>query len=151
MSKEYSLISLKPDVYRGGFKKLILNTCKKSALKVKYHKRMWLTESMMRTYLPALNKMPEAWQRIFIYTYLSHPTDVYLLYGENAINQTTRIKKELRAQYVEGNPQMTPFNLMHSTNSYEDLLVNVKVLMPEKYDIVSGRKLPLLKRLFPFL
>lgn len=148
MDGEYALISLKPDAYRRGMKKMILKTCKKAGLRVKYHKKMWLTEEMMRTYQPVLNQMPEAWQRVFIFTYLAHPTDVYLLYGEKAIEKTSQIKKEMRERYVVGNPQMTPFNLMHSASSYQDLVVNVKVLMPEKCDVVLGRRVSWFQRLF---
>lgn len=40
MDGEYALISLKPDAYRRGMKKMILKTCKKAGLRVKYHKNV---------------------------------------------------------------------------------------------------------------
>ena len=137
MAKEYSVILFKPDAYRRKMVKPILKMCLAEDLKIAYHKKMWLTEEMMRTYQPVLNHMPYFWQCMFINVYLSAPTDVYLLYGEDAINKTTKIKTEVRAKYVKGHPQMTPFNLLHSSTSHGDLILNVLALMPEKINLVK--------------
>ena len=136
MSKEYTIILFKPDAYRRKLVKPILKMCLAEDLKIAYHKKMWLTEEMMRTYQPILNQMPYFWQCMFINVYLAAPTDVYLLKGEDAINKTTKIKTLVRHQYVKGHPQMTPFNLMHSSTSHEDLVLNVLALIPEKINLV---------------
>ena len=136
MSKEYTIILFKPDAYRRKLVKPILIMCLAEDLKIAYHKKMWLTEEMMRTYQPILNQMPYFWQCMFINVYLAAPTDVYLLKGEDAINKTTKIKTLVRHQYVKGHPQMTPFNLMHSSTSHEDLVLNVLALIPEKINLV---------------
>lgn len=144
MAAEYTLILLKPDAYRRKLVKTILKTCAEAGLKIVYKKTMYLTEEMMRTYQPVLNLPGQDgttdWQYLFINAYTQIPTDVFLMKGKDAITKTNRIKKELREKYVKGNATYTPYNLLHSTNSYEDLLVNVKVLIPEKWDLVQKKK-----------
>ena len=56
MTKEYSLISFKPDAYRRKMTKTILKAFKTEGLKPVYHKKLWLTEDMILDYQPVTKK-----------------------------------------------------------------------------------------------
>ena len=137
MTKEYSLISFKPDAYRRKMTKTILKAFKTEGLKPVYHKKLWLTEDMILDYQPVTKKMPPMMQKMFIYTYMAHETDIYLMQGPDATRKTNEIKRNLRNAYVKGNPQETPFNLFHSSDNKPDLMRNVRVLMPEKLALIK--------------
>lgn len=141
MNDNYSLILLKPDAYKRNLVKTILDYIKQEGLEIVYSKNMYLTEDMLRGYQPLLN-LPNNegetdWQNEIIDAYTQVATDVFLLKGQNAIEKTKKIKKDLRNTYISGENKFIIYNLVHSVDDIDDLVLNVSILMPEKIALLK--------------
>lgn len=142
-SQEFSLILLKPDAYERNLVDVILQAIKDEKLNIVYQKKILLSEKMLRGYQPLLNEPNDEgkvdWQYDIINAYTKEPTDVYLLEGQDAIKKTNKIKSSLREKYISGEKKYTIYNLLHSVDDQDDLELNVKILLPEKLDLVKRR------------
>ena len=140
----YSLILFKPDVYSRNLGDAILQEFHNNGLEVVYHKKMQLTEKMLRAYQPLLNEPDDfgetAWQYDIINAYTQVPTDVFLLKGPNALEKTNEIKQYLRDKYIPGENKYIIYNLLHTADDAADLELNVGVLIPEKLDLLKKRR-----------
>ncbi len=135
--KNYSVLLIKPDAIRKNLLWIILQEIIKKKLNIVAYKIIKLDESCVRYYQPVLN-MPsdfgEAWKQDVINFMTSVPVMVVLIEGQDALQKTDVLKKEIRSRYM---PEGANFlfkkirNLLHTPSNKSDLLLDLNLFFPE--------------------
>ena len=145
MFKEYTLVLLKPDCYEKHLRDVVLQEFKDNGLKLIHNKSVTLTRKDMIGYQPFLDEEDtgedNSWKPKMIKRYTSRPLDIFLFEGEDVLDKTLALKTEIREQHIkEFTGEKLRYimdNILHSPSNLQDLIRDIKVLMPEKLHLLT--------------
>lgn len=135
--ENYSILLVKPDAMQEDTLKIIFQKIIEKELSIISCKIIKLDENSVRYYQPVLNipsDFGETWKQDVINFMTSSPVMVILVKGQEALQKTDVLKKEIRNRYI---PEKASFssrkirNLLHTPSNESDLLLDLNLFFPE--------------------
>jgi nucleoside diphosphate kinase len=133
---DIALVLIKPDSFVRDLDALIIQQLEEQELEIVAKKIVQMDEQMIRAYQPILNEpseFGEEWKTEAIVALTSRPVAVLIVRGEDAMQKTLLLKKQIRSKYCPGSDYQSRiiFNLLHTADSPSELENNINVLFPE--------------------
>ena len=136
-----SLVLIKPDAFARDLVEVIVQHFLDEGLKVVYQREVQLDEELIRRFQPAVNppsEYGEEWKYELFEALCERPVRVLIVEGHDALEQSVRVKRKLRASYAPESDYRVRVirNLLHTPSTIMELQLNMEVLVPEVMELL---------------